>query len=72
VVKNVAVTQAAGPGWVATYPNSLPKVSTLNFTNAEQTRSVPAFSPLADDGSVRYASLVPTDLVVDVVGFFSE
>ncbi len=72
VVQNVTVTGTSRPGWVATYPNALPVISTLNFTGTGQTRAALAFTPLAADGTVRYASLVPTDLVVDVVGYFSD
>jgi hypothetical protein len=73
VVQNVTVTNTAGPGWVATFPESAtpPFVSNLNYVANNQTRAVLAFTSLPASKSVSYRSLVPTDLVVDVVGTFS-
>ena len=73
VVQNVTVTNTAGPGWVATFPESAtpPLVSNLNYATANQTRAALAFTSLPASKSVSYRSLVPTDLVVDVVGTFS-
>jgi hypothetical protein len=73
VVQNVTVTNTAGPGWVATFPESgaPPLVSNLNYAANNQTRAVLAFTTLPASKSVSYRSLVPTELVVDVVGSFS-
>jgi hypothetical protein len=73
VVQNVTVTNTAGPGWVATFPESAapPFVSNLNYVSANQIRAVMAFTSLPPSKSVSYRSLVPTDLVVDIVGTFS-
>ena len=73
VVQNVTVTNTAGPGWVATFPESAtpPLVSNLNYATANQSRAALAFTSLPASKSVSYRSLVPTDLVVDVVGTFS-
>ena len=49
-----------------------PGVSNVNYTAAGQTRAALAFTRLTEGGRVRFTSLVRTDLVVDVVGFFSE
>ena len=42
----------------------------MNFVGANQTRAVLAFTKLTA-GDASYESLVPTDVVVDVVGTFS-
>ena len=70
VVQNVTATSTSGPGWVAATPTASPsEVSNVNFEGPGQTRAALAFSQLED--SLYYTSLVPTDLVVDVVGYFS-
>jgi hypothetical protein len=73
VVQNVTVTGTSAPGWVSTYPagGSLPLVSTLNFVGPNQTRAALAFTKSSAAGT-SYSSLVPTDLVVDVIGTFSS
>ena len=73
ILQNVTVTRTSGPGWVATYPPSAgtPEISTVNFTGAGQTRAVLAFTKDDPNGDVSYESLVPTDLVVDLIGTFS-
>jgi glucose/arabinose dehydrogenase len=73
VVQNVTVSNTAGPGWVATFPEAAapPFVSNLNYVSANQIRAVMAFTSLPPSKSVSYRSLVPTDLVVDIVGTFS-
>ncbi len=73
VVQNITVTETAAAGWVAVHPSPVtPGVSNLNFTGAGQTRAALAFTRLASDGSERFTASTATDLVVDVVGFFSE
>ena len=73
VVQNITVTRPDGPGWVAAHPGrAAPVVSNVNYTAEGQTRAVLGFTRLTDDGRVRFTSLRRTDLVVDVVGFFSE
>jgi hypothetical protein len=73
VVQNVTVTGTAGAGWVAAHPTmQAPVVSNVNYTGPAQTRAALAFTRLADGGQERFTSLVDTDLVVDVVGFFSK
>ena len=73
VVQNVTVTGTSGPGWVATFPESStpPFVSNQNYVAADQIRAALAFTSLPASKSVSYRSLVPTDLVADVVGTFS-
>ena len=73
VVQNITATETAAAGWVAVHPSPVtPGVSNLNFTGPGQTRAALAFTRLAGDGSERFTALTPTDLVVDVVGYFSE
>jgi hypothetical protein len=73
VVQNVTVTGTAGPGWIATFPESAtpPVVSNQNYVAINQIRAALAFTSLPASKTVSYRSLVPTDLVVDVVGTFS-
>jgi hypothetical protein len=72
VLQNVTVTATAAAGWLATYPAgaTTPGVSTVNFTAADQSRAVLAFTKVAG-GRTAYESLVPTDVVVDIIGTFS-
>ncbi len=73
VVQNVTVTNTSAPGWVAVHLTPVaPRISNVNFMAPGQTRAALAFTRLTDDGRERFTSLVATDLVVDVVGFFSE
>jgi hypothetical protein len=73
VVQNVTVTGTTGPGWIATFPESAtpPLVSNQNYVAGNQIRAALAFTSLPASKTVSYLSLVPTDLVVDVVGTFS-
>lgn len=72
VVQNVTVTSTSSAGHLSTHPSpTTPLVSNSNYTGPNQTRAVLALTKLADDGAVRYTSFVATDLVVDVLGFFS-
>ena len=73
VVQNVTVTETDAAGWVSVHPMpTTPLVSSVNFTGSGQTRAALAFTQLSDDGQEHFTSLVGTDLVVDVVGFFSK
>ncbi len=72
IVQNVTATRTTGPGFVAAHPGpNPPDVSNVNYEAAGQTRAALAFTNVANE-SVSFTSLVATDLVVDVVGFFSE
>lgn len=72
VLQNVTVTRTGDAGFLTTFPagGSTPAVSTLNFVGSQQTRAVLAFTKQTG-GQVSYQSLVPTDVIVDVVGSFS-
>ncbi|MDJ0770471.1 MAG: PQQ-dependent sugar dehydrogenase [Ilumatobacter sp.] len=73
VVQNITVTETSAAGWVATFPGTDPPlVSNVNYTGAFQTRAALAFSRVAANGDERFTSLVGTDLVVDIVGVFSD
>jgi hypothetical protein len=47
-------------------------VSNVNYDGAGHTRAAFAFTTVSSSDSVYFTSLVATDLVVDVVGFFSD
>jgi hypothetical protein len=72
VVQNVTVTEPSGPGYLSTFPASgtTPLVSTVNFF-AGQTRATLALTTMPSSRQVSYEALVPTEAVVDVIGFFS-
>lgn len=72
ILQNVTVTETSAAGWLATYPGgtATPDISTLNFVGPNQTRAVLAFTKVSS-GDVTYESLVPTDVVVDLVGIFT-
>ena len=72
VVQNVTVTATAGPGWVATSQSRRRRRRVEPELRRHQPdRAALAFTSLPASKSVSYRSLVPTDLVVDVVGTFS-
>jgi hypothetical protein len=67
------VTNTSGPGWIVAHPSTDPPVvSNLNYRGAGQTRGTLAFTQLTAAGGERFTARVATDVVVDVVGFFSE
>jgi hypothetical protein len=68
---NVTTTNPAAAGYVRVYPcGTVPTISTVNF-DAGQTAANLAMVKLPPDSHLCFASLVPTDLVVDVAGWFS-
>jgi hypothetical protein len=71
VVLNVTVANPAADGFVRAYPcGTSPRVSTVNF-DAGQVAANLATVRLPADGRVCFWSMVDTDLVVDVAGWFS-
>jgi glucose/arabinose dehydrogenase len=71
VSHNVTIVNNAGAGYVTAYPaDPIPLASTANTTGPDQLRSAAAFTRTAAGGTVRYYSMAPTDLVVDVTGYF--
>lgn len=73
VVVNVAAAAAQAAGWFTAYPSggSVPGTSTLNF-RAGWTGSVTATIPVGADGKIVIRTGKGTsDLVVDVIGWYS-
>ncbi len=72
-IQNLTVTQTSAPGWIAAYPSTgtTPFISSVNFTGADQTRAALAFTPISPSGRQSITALVATDVVVDVIGYFS-
>jgi hypothetical protein len=73
VAVNLTVTDATGGGYVTAYPDgeSAPGTSNLNFS-AGKTLANFAIVPIGADGEIDLASSAPTDLIVDVVGYFDS
>jgi len=69
---NVTAVTPAGSGYVTVWPCgvSRPVVSTLNF-NAGDIRANGAIAPLGAGGTLCFYAHASTDLVVDVVGWFT-
>lgn len=73
LVQNITATNTSGPGFIAAHPTEVPPdVSNVNFEAAAQTRAALAFTTVSPTRSVYYTSLVRSDLVIDVVGYFSS
>ena len=73
VVQNVTAVRTGGRGFLTLHPGATaPEVSTVNYTAPGQTRAALAFTTLADDGSFRVTAATATDVLVDVLGTFSE
>ena len=72
LVHNITMVDNAAPGFVTPYPGgTLPVVSAGNTTQNNQVRAVLSFTRLsAAPASMSYFTNVPTDLVVDVAGYF--
>ncbi len=72
IVQTITVTNPAGDGWIVAHAtDDPPVVSNLNY-RAGQTRGTLAFTLLADDSTERFTARVATDVVVDMVGYFTE
>ena len=71
VSHNLVIVNNAGGGFVTAYPaDPMPFASTANAsgrTSCGQPRRSPRWRP---GGTVRYYAMMPTDLVVDVTGWF--
>ena len=73
VVHNVTAVRTGGWGFLTVHPRpAVPEVSTVNYTDVGQTRAALAFTTLADDGTFRITPFTDTDVLVDVLGSFSE
>lgn len=68
---NVAVTNPGGDGFVTVYPcGNRPFVASVNYVTG-QTVSNAVIAPVSATGTVCFYSSAPTDLVVDVNGYFA-
>ena len=73
VVQNVTAVRTGGWGFLTLHPGAIvPEVSTVNYSAAGQTRAALAIITLAGDGTFRVTALSETDVLVDVLGTFSE
>jgi len=72
VVLNVTDVSPAAAGFVTIYPEGTtePNASNLNFS-AGQTTANRVIVPVSTSGDVTIATSTPTDLVVDVSGYYS-
>lgn len=73
VVHNMTAVRTVTAGHVSAHPTpATPQVSNLNYDGPDQIRAVLAFTKLGAGGTMRYTSHAPTDLVVDIAGYFSD
>ena len=72
VVQNLTMVNPAEAGHLSAHPTpTSPVVSNLNVDGADQIRAVLAVTKLGDGGRMNYTAFRRTDLVVDVLGFFT-
>ena len=72
VVQNLTMVNPAEAGHLSAHPTpTTPVVSNLNVDGAGQIRAVLAVTKLGTDGRMNYTAFRRTDLVVDVLGFFT-
>ena len=73
VVLNVTVDASANPGFVTVYPTGVPRpvVSSINVDGAGQTIANLVTVPIGAGGTVDVYSLMTTDLVADVQGYYT-
>jgi hypothetical protein len=72
VALNVTAINPDGPGYVTVYPcGTKPNASNLNYV-AGQIVPNTVIAPVSSDGSVCFYSLVNTDLIADVSGWFAS
>ena len=73
LAQNITIVDNAGAGFVTAFPEgTLPLASTANASGPAQLRSTAAFTRMGSDDRLRYYSMVATDLVVDVTGWFER
>jgi glucose/arabinose dehydrogenase len=73
VAQNIVVVKTGGTGYLTAYPTglSVPGVSNVNANGPGQTRSAMALTGVGTGGSLSYYTSFPTDVVVDVTGYFN-
>jgi hypothetical protein len=70
LVHNIAIVNNDGPGFVTPFPGGpRPLVAAGNVTAPNQVRSIHTFTRLGA-GVISYYTFMPTDLVIDVTGYF--
>ena len=74
VALTVTYTGPTAPGYLTVWPTGQPQplASTTNPNGVGDIRSNLAMIPLGDEGKVSIFSFAPTDVVIDVVGYFSS
>ena len=73
VMLNVTATRSLGNGYLQVFPTGRAGVdtsSTLNLDFAGQTIPNGAFAPLGDGGKISIYTTFPTDILIDVFGYF--
>ncbi len=72
VVLNITVDGSAAPGFVTVYPTGVPRpvVSSINVDGAGQTIANLVTVPIGAGGTVDVYSLMTTDLIADVQGYY--
>lgn len=73
VMLNVTATRSLSSGYLQVFPTGQAGVdtsSTLNLDFAGQTIPNGAFAPLGDGGKVSIYTTFPTDILIDVFGYF--
>lgn len=74
VVVNVTATETAAAGFITAYPSGTtrPTASSLNYASAGDTTANLAVIPLGADGSIELFSRGGAQLIVDLVGVFTD
>jgi hypothetical protein len=71
VAQNITIVDNESAGFVTSYPDAeRPFASNANASGPSQLRAASAFTRLGSGGVVRYYAMMPTDLVIDVTGWF--
>lgn len=74
VALNVALVDAEGPGWLQVLPTSEATVgaySNINTDGPHQTRANFVIVPVAADGSISLHTTTVSDVIVDLLGWFT-
>jgi hypothetical protein len=71
---NLTVDQPGGPGFVTAYPcgGAVPLASNLNYATGQVVANLATAPIPADSGAVCLFTWAPTNVVVDVSGYFTS
>ncbi|MEZ5255669.1 MAG: PQQ-dependent sugar dehydrogenase [Ilumatobacteraceae bacterium] len=74
VLANVTLVGADGPGYLQAWPTGAarPATSIINAVEGGEIVANSVLLPVADDGTVLISTSMTTDLLVDVLGYFTE